>query len=294
MMSEQSLDIPTEIQDWGDLSSHGRLLVIGGVYSNLSALERCLEIARDYNISPDAIVNSGDIVAYCSAPEACVEIVSNLKIKSIAGNVERRLAAGDEQCGCNFLESSLCYSLSSHWYSYCQSQLSGDSLNWMRSLAHLARFSFAGVSHALVHGSWSQTAAFIFPSSDQDEKLTECRRANVDTILSGHCGIPFLQNLEGGRIWANSGALGMPANDGTPRVWALLIEQTNSGLSYQPLPIDYDAKKEVALMAEAGLPAEYQESLLSGAWCDETILPQEEKNQRLVPLGSESLFKKDV
>ena len=38
----------------------------------------------------------------------------------------------------------------------------------------------------------------------------------IDAIIGGHSGLPFTQTL-GSRLWHNPGAIGMPANDGTPR-----------------------------------------------------------------------------
>lgn len=100
MMSDVNpLDIPSEKANWGDLSQYRRLLVWGGVYGNIGALQACLKMAEKYEIPAGAILNSGDTVAYCSAPEACVKKIQDLNIKSIAGNVERRLPQGDSQCG---------------------------------------------------------------------------------------------------------------------------------------------------------------------------------------------------
>ena len=38
----------------------------------------------------------------------------------------------------------------------------------------------------------------------------------LDGVIGGHCGLPFTK-VVGDRLWHNPGAIGMPANDGTPR-----------------------------------------------------------------------------
>src|SRR6516225_7975614 len=46
----------------------------------------------------------------------------------------------------------------------------------------------------------------------------ELVKTGADAIIAGHCGLPFTQKVAH-RLWHNAGAIGLPANDGTPRTW---------------------------------------------------------------------------
>jgi len=63
---------------------------------------------------------------------------------------------------------------------------------------------------------------FIFASTPTAIKLGEIRKTGVDGIMGGHCGLPFTQAINR-QLWHNAGAIGMPSNDGTPRVWFSLL-----------------------------------------------------------------------
>jgi predicted phosphodiesterase len=68
---------------------------------------------------------------------------------------------------------------------------------------------------AAIHGGVDIINRFIFASSAAAMKFEEIRKAGVDGIIGGHCGVPFTQTIDG-QLWHNPGAIGMPANDGTP------------------------------------------------------------------------------
>ena len=70
----------------------------------------------------------------------------------------------------------------------------------------------------MVHGSVDLTNCFMFESLEEGIFAEQLDLTDADAVIAGHTGIPFTR-LVGDRVWHNSGALGMPANDGTPRVW---------------------------------------------------------------------------
>lgn len=157
-----------------------------------------------------------------------------------------------------FFWASVCHKLSSHWYSYCQMQSSEESIRWMGQLPHAARFPSAGISHTLVHGSWTGTADYLFPSQPNAIKLQQCKLAGAETVIAGQCDIPFLDVLDDDHLWINSEAHGMPANDATSRVWALMTQQQPEGILSANFSLSYDAKTQPKQITEANLTVEYQ------------------------------------
>lgn len=104
-------------------------------------------------------------------------------------------------------------------------------------------------------GDWSALEAII---------------GQVDYILSGHSGIPFIRLLSRGS-WINVGVIGMPPNDGFPDMRFILLEQGDFTF-HKP---SYDFRAPVADMQTASLTQGYNKSLVSGYWPSEDILPEE-------------------
>lgn len=102
-------------------------------------------------------------------------------------------------------------------------------------------------------------------------------------ILAGHAGLPFA-DLREKYSWLNAGVIGMPANDGTPRTWYLLLDDTGGKLSYSLKSFTYDNTLANRLMLEKGLPDAYANTLLTGIWDNCEILPEAEKRMQGVAL----------
>src|ERR1017187_65245 len=129
---------------------------------------------------------------------------------------------------------------------------------------------------------------FIFASASAKTKAFQFDYAEVDGVIGGHCGLPFSQSIAG-RLWHNSGAVGMPANDGTRNVWFSIITPNDSGLKIQHRALEYDHLAAAAKIRTAGLPNEYANALETGLWPSCDILPATEIRERGGPLGEGSI-----
>ena len=271
--------------DLGKLT--GPVLVFGGPYSNLQALEALHNISKSLEIPNENILCTGDIVGYCAQPEECINLIRGWGIHSIAGNVELQIRNGEADCGCNFDDDSRCDVFSRNWYPYAFSHVSAQSVTWLHSLPEHISFQYAGRKVVMVHGSYHDTSAFIFESTEDEIKLAEMAAAQADVVLAGHCGIPFHSLLDD-KCWINAGVIGMPANDSTSRVWYLLLDD-QTGFDFSHKSYEYDHPKTAKLMEEKGLPASYARTLSTGLWDNCEILPPTETNQQGVPLFMQTL-----
>lgn len=260
-------------KDIGVLS--GKVLVFGGPYSNLQALDAVRKLADQLNIPAERIICTGDVVGYCAQPEAVVQTVKDWGIHCIAGNVELQLRSGAVHCGCEFRPGSRCDVFSQYWYPYAKAHLSEDSINWMHELPDHLRFTYAGKNGTVLHGTYEEVAGYVFASTPWPGKARIFEQCQSEIILAGHCGLPFADTT-GGRYWLNAGVIGMPANDGTPRVWCMLLDDADGILSYRHLPLDYDYLTARQLMRELGLPEAYALTLSTGLWDNCEILPEVE------------------
>ena len=262
------------------------ILVFGGVYSNLQALESIKSIAEKGGFSPDRIICTGDIVGYCAQPEACVQLMKDWGVHAIAGNVELQLKDNAEDCGCDFEADGRCDLLSRQWYPFAQENLSGSSLEWIKKLPEFIRFKYENHQAIVLHGSFHRTAEFVFKSTPSEVKLKNFHDTNSQMILAGHCGLPFYDEIDN-HHWINAGVIGMPANDGGPHVWFSIVDFDETGnIVVTHETFEYDFNTAAQKMIDAGLPVSYANTLRTGIWDNTEILPDIETAQT----GKEIVF----
>lgn len=247
-----------------------KLLLFGGVYSNLEALQALKDYADKHQFARENIICTGDVVGYCANPTECVDLIMSWGIKCIAGNVEEQLASGSDDCGCDFSENSRCDIFSKQWYPYAQKQVRPEQLKWMKSLKNTLQFSFGNKRVGVVHGSAENISEFVFKSSPWAIKEKNFKALNAEIIIAGHCGLPFMDEKDN-KLWVNPGVIGMPANDGSNSVWFAEWHPDEAYPKFKRLSYDYALAQEK--MRTVKLPEAYAKTLSSGIWDNCDILP---------------------
>lgn len=261
------------------------MLVFGGVYGNVQAL-RALLAAHP----AAAMVCTGDLAAYCADGAAVCQIMrqqTNLTI--IRGNCERTIAAGSDSCECGFAPGTVCEQLSVAWHRHAQNTISATHKAWLQTLPAQQIIQFGGRRLAVIHADAATDNRFIFASTPATDKRESLNALAVNGVIGGHSGIPFTQKIDD-NMWHNSGALGMPANDGTPRVWYSLWTAQSGGIEITHRTLTYDVSGAQKSMSEAGLPPEYRLSLQSGIWPSDSVLPMSERRQQGIALNPPPCF----
>lgn len=258
-----------------ELSSDHALLVFGGPYSNLQATGAMRAEARRLGIPASHIICTGDVVAYCADPEETARLVREWGIHVVAGNCEEQLANGAADCGCGFEAGSGCDRLAKDWYTYAQGRVSNESRGWMASLPAQLSFRYAGHPFRAIHGGLAQNNRFLF-ASGRDALRQEIGAAGCDVVIAGHCGLPFVEVLPEG-VWFNPGAIGMPANDGTPDGWYGLVRADARGLLLSIHRLAYDFESAAAALRRPGHADGYAAALVTGLWPSLDVLPPPER-----------------
>ncbi|HYF53251.1 MAG TPA: radical SAM protein, partial [Salinarimonas sp.] len=188
-------------------------------------------------------------------------------------------------CGCGFAPGSTCDRLSAAWFAHASAQLGPDERAWMGTLPRRLDIHTAGLVLAVVHGSLAEINRFVFASTPDRVKGMDLARSGADGIVAGHCGLPFSQVVEG-RLWHNPGAVGMPANDGTPRVWFSVVSPGPEprSLRIEHACLAYDHEGAAAKIRRAGLPEGYADGLATGLWPSCDVLPPAEMKAKGQPL----------
>ncbi len=274
-------------------TKNGKLLLFGGVYSNLQALEKLMSIANVEGIAPENCICTGDITGYCAQPEETIQLFREWGALSIAGNVELQLATDSEDCGCDFKAGGRCDSFSKLWFPYTKGHLSNDSLQWISEIPEYISFDYGDKKVTVVHGNYGNTSEFVFKSNANNSKEKCFSATKSDVIIAGHCGLPFHQTIKE-NVWLNPGVIGMPANDGTTRVWYMLLETKNGVLHYTHRSFEYDHTTAQQLMFKNHLPEAYADTLDSGIWDNMEILPEVEKMGQGIPIRLDHSQKKTI
>src|SRR5262249_55351578 len=267
-----------------ELHFDGPAIVFGGPYGNLEATQALLDGAARLGVAPNRMLCTGDVVAYGADAAATVDLVRAAGIHVVMGNCEESLAADAGDCGCGYVPGSACDRLAAAWYAHADRELGVEARAWMARLPRRIDVVIAGVRLAAVHGGVERINRFVFASTAAAIKAEELARAQVDGVIAGHCGLPFTQVLAG-RLWHNAGAVGMPANDGTPRVWFTLLTPQKDGLAIEHRALGYHHAAAAAKMRRAGLPEDYAAALETGLWPSCDVLPFKEIRERGVPLA---------
>jgi predicted phosphodiesterase len=276
------------MRDTDNMTRDRTWLLFGGPYGNLQVTQALLAEARRLAIPPERMLCTGDLVAYCGDPVATIDLIRDSGMAVVKGNCDEQLGASAADCGCGFEPGSACARLSADWYAYADSVVRPDQRRWLASLPGRIDLEIGGLRLAAIHGSASSINQFIFAGSSDGEKRDSLDALGCDGVIGGHCGLPFTQALYG-RLWHNPGVIGMPANDGTPRVWFSLVTETPAGLRFERRALSYDHEGAQAAMRRAGLPESYRKALASGLWPSLDVLPGRERQETGRPIAEASV-----
>ena len=274
----------TERVDLGEIAAP--MLLFGGPYGNRQALDALFDAAQQLGIPPERMLCTGDLAAYAADPQAVVDRIRNANITVVMGNVEESLGSAADDCHCGFEEGSACDLMAAQWYRYAIGEVSDDAKTWMQTLPRRVDFRLGGRRIAAIHGGVTQINRFIFPSTSDRDLIAELDTAGCDAVVGGHSGLPFTHQI-GTRLWHNAGVIGLPANDGTPRVWYSVLTHDADRISFHIRALAYDHQAAAAEIRAADLPAAYADSLETGLWPTDDVMPDPDRARRGVPLRAQ-------
>jgi predicted phosphodiesterase len=270
------------------------MLLFGGAYSNLDALLALKKYADKHQIHAKNIICTGDIVAYCGQPYETVELIREWGIHVLMGNCEESFAANADDCGCGFDSGTSCDLLSVQWYSFANQKLSSIQRQWFSKLPRKLRLTFLTKEIDIVHGSVTSINQFLFASSSKQLFNDQVKSTDADIIIAGHSGIPFSKKIHQ-KLWHNTGAIGMPANDGTTNTWfsVLSLDESNNQkprIKIDSIALHYNHIQAKEKMINAGLINGYADALTSGLWPSMDVLTEQEKLSADIAIASHSIY----
>ena len=259
------------IKDLGQVASE--LILYGRPYSNLAALDALYKIASDMNVPPEAMICTGDVVAYGADPVKTVELFRSRGGIGIAGNCEKQLAANAGDCGCGFDAGSTCDVLSRGWYPYADKAITPEIRTFFASLPDVIVFTQNKRQYAVIHGGMTDISRFVWPDVQEAVFAAEIKAIQdavgpIDGVISGHSGIAF-ERVVNGVHWVNAGVIGMPEHDGSPDTRYVVLKNGQASIK----KLSYDFVGSATRMNDVGLTQGYDRALICGYWPSEAILP---------------------
>lgn len=265
------------LRDGADVRSYRRIAVFGGVYSNHLALSAAIEDALGRDV--DGMMCLGDLGAFGPHPDRVFPLLREHEIEVVKGNYDDSIARGLDDCQCGYTDPR-----DNHFarisYRYTFDNTSQENRVWMSDLPDEIRFRLGDLDVLACHGSPRQTNEFLWESTTPTHFLDKLATDySADVVVGTHTGLHWNRSWGEQRTFVNVGALGRPANDGSPAVWYAILQAEARDLDVEFVSVAYDHLALAKEMRDEELPEEFVETILTGWWttCLE-ILPGKERS----------------
>ena len=234
------------------------ILLLSDVHANYPALKAVgdsLDLDRF-----DKIINAGDITVYSTFPNETIQWFKDLgqRALSIVGNTDRRilrLLKGKKMKKPKIQEKRIMYEWTCDY-------ISGESIDFLKSLSKKDSFSMGNLDLGVFHGSAAKPNAQVFPTTSLKRFVHLAGIGSCSVHIMGHSHVPFHKVINGIHF-INPGSVGRMF-DGDPRA-SYAILQINSGqCRVEHFRVTYDVEAVVRGLRENQLPDIYGEMFRIG------------------------------
>lgn len=187
--------------------------ILGDIHGNDFALNAVLNAASAAGI--DQWLNTGDMVGYYFAPGRVMEMLHQLKCRSVRGNHEEMLCRSRD-------DPDYLLAVEAKYGSGVRvalEQLSSQQLGDVSGLAYPLSLEIDGVRILLSHGAPWSIDQYIYPDAESD-LVERCVSADFDLVVTGHTHFPMVKKI-GSTLLVNPGSVGQPRNRRPGAAWAI-------------------------------------------------------------------------
>jgi diadenosine tetraphosphatase ApaH/serine/threonine PP2A family protein phosphatase len=253
-----------------------KIAACGGPYANPHALAAMLRDARARGC--ERVFCLGDLGGFGADCDGVWPLLTGHGVECIAGNYDIAIGRGDPDCGCGYSDPR-----DNHFaqliYDYTLAHTSRAFASWMAELPGELRETIGGVEVHMVHGSPLAVNDFLWESLDDEELRDRTGASSADVLVCTHTGIPWQRRVDDTLV-VNVGAVGRPANDGSPDTWYAVLDLEDGRARAELVQVAYDWRAQAASMRQAGLPEPFVETIETGWWttCLE-VVPAPERSR---------------
>lgn len=241
-----------------------RIAVLSDIHANLEAFTSVLADMDSLASPPEEVISLGDVVGYGPDPEACIRLLRERGILSVAGNHELGVARTD---------CRRWFNLQSREALNRTCKLVGDeTVDFIKTLPMTLRRHNALFVHGLppdsalkylyevdegqfgdLFGSFAEPVAFIGHTHELEIVAWDGTAVRREPLREG------VRTLDTAmRYLVNIGAVGQP-RDGDPRAKYVLWDTHTRGLAVRF--VEYDVETTISKFAAAGMPQRYADRL---------------------------------
>ncbi len=225
-----------------------KIAVFGDVHANLPALDAILQHAQAHGA--EMLWNTGDLVGGGPFPE---EVVSRLREgqHQVQGNMDRKIIkrGRGRKKDMPHLPKDQTKALMMIW---TYSQLSKQSVAWLKKLPEQVRLNVEGKRVLIVHGSPQSMTEHLRPDTPEDRFRELAATSDADIVVCGHSHVPFMKKVDG--VWfLNPGSVGRP-DDGDPRASYAMLYLRPGYFQFRINRIEYPVDDTVTACQECGMP----------------------------------------
>ena len=123
---------------------------------------------------------------------------------------------------------------------------------------------FKKVNEELIH----KKTDLVYGILEDEFNLLQTQVGKLDCLVAGHTGIPMIRDFNK-KKWLNSGAIGLPSNDGNIDTNFLTITTKNIKIN----KLEYDINAAYQAMQATSLIQGYHNTLRTGYWPSQETLP---------------------
>jgi len=236
--------------------------VFGDVHGNLPALEAVLKDGE--RVGVESWICLGDTAFRGPAPEECIGVVRRLcGDTSVMGNTEEWLPVGPPQGEATTPQRQAAIKT---WWRWTIGRLSGDDLQWVKSLPVRRTFQHGGSRLLCVHATARGPDDGVLPTAQDASFQTAFGTSEYSFVACAHLHTPYLRRVDKCTVF-NTGSVGRPA-DGDPRssyvILDLDLEGRSASLAFRR--VSYDIGRTMLLAVERQFPwaSDYEAALRSG------------------------------
>lgn len=246
-----------------------KIAIISDIHANLPALEKVLDdIHADFEA--DQIYCLGDLTDGAPWTNEVIDLIRQHNIPTIMGNHDERIAFDYEVYPLkkHTLEEQLARAETIH---QTKETISETNLKYLSELKPHIKFSCAGISFLLVHGSPTSNEEYIYENHDTESIRDMFESNQVDVIVCGHTHLSFIKEIETDglpRLFVNAGSVGRSKelNGGKAVYLQLMINEKGSTFGEKVevalRKIDYDIYKAINGIKDSSTPNFYADFLL--------------------------------
>ncbi|WP_338374837.1 metallophosphoesterase family protein [Dysgonomonas capnocytophagoides] len=246
-----------------------KIAIISDIHANLPALEKVLEDIHS-NFKADQVYCLGDLTDGAPWANEVINLIREYNIPTIMGNHDERIAFDYKvhPLKKHTLEEQLARA---ETIRQTKDKISEVNLKYLSELKSNIKFSYAGISFLLVHGSPKSNEEYIYENHDTESIIGMFESNQADVIVSGHTHLSFIKEVYSTdlpKLFINAGSVGRSKELNGGKAVYLQLTINEDGPTFDDKvkltlrKIDYDIHKTINDIKNSSTPDFYADFLL--------------------------------